>query len=206
MSAPTRLFLLRHAEVEERYHRVFGGRIDMELSPRGHTQAQALAKYLGKVSFDAIYASPMKRAQQTLAPILENRIVKPTPIDDLRECHFGDWTGMTWQQVHDKYQVSAFHWLDMMEQAKIPNGECANTFRARVEPALKQILEAHSGQTIAIMCHGGVVRMLLSILLNIPLPRWALVNIEYASLTEVNHSPLKTEIQLLNLTPWRDLP
>ncbi len=205
MSAPTRLFLLRHAEVEERYHRVFGGRIDMELSPRGHTQAKALAKYLSKFSFDAIYASPMKRAQLTLAPILENRSIVPALIDDLRECHFGDWTGMTWQQVHDKYQVSAFHWLEMMEQAKIPNGECTQTFRARVEPQLRMILDEHAGQTIAIMCHGGVVRMLLAVLLDIPLPRTALMNIEYASLTEVHYAPHKTEVQLLNLTPWRDL-
>ncbi|MDB6026064.1 MAG: phosphoglycerate mutase/fructose-2,6-bisphosphatase [Verrucomicrobiales bacterium] len=205
MSAPTRLFLLRHAEVEERYHRVFGGRIDMDLSQRGHTQANALAKYLSKIPFDAIYASPMKRAQQTLAPILAERASTPVLIDDLRECHFGDWTGMTWQQVHDKYQVSAFHWLDMMEQAKIPNGECSRTFRARVEPHLKSILEAHAGKTVAIMCHGGVVRMLLSVLLDVPLPKLAMVNIEYASLTEVHYSSLKTEVQLLNLTPWRDI-
>ncbi len=205
MSAPTRLFLLRHGEVEERYHRVFGGRIDMDLSPQGHLQAEALAKYLKNVAFDAIYASPMKRAQQTLAPILRDRSIEPTIIDDLREAHFGDWTGMTWQQVHDKYQVSAFHWLEMMEQAKIPNGECCQTFRTRVEPCLKTILESHSGKTIAVMCHGGVVRMLLSLLVNIPMPRLAHVNIEYASLTEVHHAPIKTEIQLLNLTPWRDL-
>jgi broad specificity phosphatase PhoE len=205
MSAPTRLFLLRHAEVEERYHRVFGGRIDMDLSPRGHLQAQALAKHLSRVPFDAIYASPMKRAQQTLAPILADRSTTPMLIDDLREAHFGDWTGMTWQQVHDKYQVSAFHWLEMMEQAKIPNGECCQTFRSRVEPPLKNILETHEGKTVAIMCHGGVVRMLLSILVGFPMPRLASVNIEYASLTEVHYTPQKTEVQLLNLTPWRDL-
>ena len=37
--SPTRLLLLRHGEVEDRFHRVFGGRIDMDLSPRGHQQA-----------------------------------------------------------------------------------------------------------------------------------------------------------------------
>jgi broad specificity phosphatase PhoE len=204
--SPTRLFLLRHAEVEDRYHRVFGGRIDMELSPRGHEQALALARYLRPITFDAIYASPMKRAQQTLAPILQDRAQQPVMIDGLREAHFGDWTGMTWQEVHDKYQVSAFHWLDMMEQAKIPNGECCQTFRARVEPCLREIMEANSGKTVAIMCHGGVVRMLLSVLIGIPMPTLARVNIEYASLTEVHHSSLKTEVHLMNLTPWRDLP
>ena len=65
---PTRLFLLRHAEVEEKYHRIFGGRIDMNLSALGHEQAGKLAGYLAGTTFDAMYVSPMKRAQQTLAP------------------------------------------------------------------------------------------------------------------------------------------
>ena len=40
--AATKLFLIRHAEVEERYHKVFGGRIDMGLSRRGQEQAKQL--------------------------------------------------------------------------------------------------------------------------------------------------------------------
>ena len=64
----TTLHLIRHAEVEARYQGVFGGIIDMNLSPRGHEQSAALAKYLETISFDAIFASPMKRVQQTLSP------------------------------------------------------------------------------------------------------------------------------------------
>ena len=73
----TRLLLTRHAEVEARYQAVFGGRIDMDLSPRGHEQAATLARYLQSKSLTAIYASPMKRVQQTLAPLLVNGAPKP---------------------------------------------------------------------------------------------------------------------------------
>lgn len=202
---PTRLFLLRHGEVESRYQRVFGGRIDMELSPQGHVQATALAEYLKETKFDAIYSSPMKRAQQTLAPLLANYKMEATTLPDLHEVHFGDWTGLNWQEVHDKYQVSAFQWLDMLEQAAVPNGECSRTFRSRIEPCLKEILENHSGQSVAVVCHGGVIRMILSILLDLPLPKLAHFEIEYASLTEIHLLAHKTEVQLLNFTPWRDL-
>lgn len=204
-SSPTQLSLLRHGEVETRYQRVFGGRIDMDLSPQGRAQAEALAKYLQQTKFDAIYSSPMKRAQQTLAPLLANYKIASTTMPDLCEVHFGDWTGLSWQEVHDKYQVSAFQWLEMLEQAAVPNGECARTFRARIEPCLKQILKNHSGQNVAVVCHGGVIRMFLSILLNLPLPKLAHFEIEYASLTQVVLHPHKTEVQLLNFTPWRDL-
>ena len=97
--AITRLLLFRHAEVEEAYQRVFGGRIDMNLSPRGHEQATALAKHLAPIKFDAIYASPMKRVQQTLAPFQASNPPAPRVLADLREIDFGDWTGMIWEEA-----------------------------------------------------------------------------------------------------------
>jgi broad specificity phosphatase PhoE len=201
----TQLFLLRHGEVESAYHRVFGGRIDMNLSPEGHAQAEALAEYLASEPLDAIYCSPMKRARQTLAPLLARKKMEHTIISDFCEVHFGDWTGLSWQEVHDKFQVSAFQWLEMLEKAAVPNGECSRSFRSRVEPCLRKILADHEGQRVAIVCHGGVIRMILSILLELPLPKMSAFDIEYASLTEVHLHPHKTEIQLLNFTPWRDL-
>ena len=204
MIAATSLFLLRHAEVEERYHRVFGGRIDMELSPRGHEQAVALAKHLKHKSFDAIYASPMKRVQQTLAPIVAGRNCAPVTLPGLREVDFGDWTGLGWEQVKQKFGISAFDWLNQLERGAIPNAESGKSFRERVEPCVQQILRDHPGQTVAIACHGGTIRMILSILLAMPLPHMASFEIEYASLSQVHHWPHKTEVQLLNFTPWRD--
>src|SRR5215472_4230198 len=99
IESPTRLYLLRHGEVEARYQRVFGGRIDMDLSPLGREQATALAAYLQGVPFDAIYASPMKRVQQTLAQLLQNQIPQPVILPELREVDFGAWTGLGWEQI-----------------------------------------------------------------------------------------------------------
>jgi broad specificity phosphatase PhoE len=117
------LFLVCHAEVEERYQRVFGGRIDMELSPRGHQQAEVLAQFLHGLQPNAIYASPMKRVHQTLAPLLQNSAPSPTILPDLREVDFGDWTGLTWEGVREKFGVSAFEWLHQLERNGISNAE-----------------------------------------------------------------------------------
>src|SRR5262245_20138703 len=92
----TRLLFIRHGEVEARYQNVFGGRIDMDLSPGGNTQAIALARYLRHRHLDAIYASPMKRVQQTLAPLLVETAHTPVILPGLREVDFGDWTGLTY--------------------------------------------------------------------------------------------------------------
>jgi len=203
--AATRLLLIRHAEVEARYHGVFGGRIDMELSPRGHEQAAALAKCLYQKPLAAIYASPMKRVQQTLAPLLVNGAPKPVILPDLREVDFGDWTGLAWEEVQAKFGVSPFSWLEQLECNGIANAECAETLQDRVEPCLRQILAAHSGQQVAVFCHGGIIRVLLGILLHWPLSRMGAFEIEYASLTQVLVLPHKAELQLVNFTPWRDI-
>jgi broad specificity phosphatase PhoE len=204
--SPTRLLLIRHAEVEARYQGVFGGRIDMDLSPRGHEQAAALAKYLHQQPLNAIYASPMRRVQQTLAPLLVNGAPKPIILPDLREVDFGDWTGLAWEDVHTKFGISAFAWLEQLECDGIANAECSETLQDRVEPCLRQILAAHAGQQVAVFCHGGIIRVLLSILLRWPLARMGAFEIEYASLTHVVVRPQKAELQLLNFTPWREIP
>lgn len=199
------LLLIRHAEVELRYQGVFGGQIDMELSPRGHEQAAALAKYLRQKAVTAIYASPMKRVQQTLRPWLVNGAPNPTILSDLREVDFGVWTGLAFAQVQARFGVSAWEWLNKLESAAIPEAECARTFRARVDPCLRQIIQNHAGQQVAVVCHGGVIRMLLAILLDMPLSRMGAFQIEYASLTHVMLRPERTELQLLNFTPWREI-
>ena len=201
----TRLLLIRHGEVEAKYQGVFGGKIDMNLSPRGKQQAKILADYLRVKTIDAVYASPMKRVQQTLAPTLQRHGKTQTVIRDLREIDFGDWTGLDWHEVRDKFNFAVHEWLDQIEHPGAPNGESGKSFRARLEPCLRQIVQQHRGQNVAVFCHGGVIRALLAILLELPLPKTNSFEVEYASITQVAIHPHMAEIELLNFTPWRDL-
>ena len=176
----------------------------MDLSPRGHEQAAALAAYLGRKTLHAIYASPMKRVQQTLAPLLVNGTPRPTILADLREVDFGDWTGLAWVDIQTRFGVSAFSWLEQLESDGIANAEGGETLRERVEPCLEQILAHHTGQQVAVFCHGGIIRVLLGILLQWPLSRLGAFEIDYASVTQVLVTPERVELQLVNFTPWRE--
>ena len=206
MESFTRLYLLRHGEVESRYHRVFGGTIDMELSPLGHEQVQGLADYLRSHPPDSIFASPMKRVQQTLAPLAKQTGKLANVLTGLREVDFGDWTGLSWDQVMDRYQVSAFEWLEQLEAGAIQGAESTALFRERIEFCLREILLECPNQNVAVVCHGGVIRMFLSVLLGLPFRKMGAFDIEYASVTRVLVRPGKVEVELLNFTPWKDLP
>lgn len=176
----------------------------MDLSARGHEQAATLARHLSREKLDAVYASPMKRVQQTLGPLLGNGVPDPVVLHDLREVDFGDWTGLVWEEIQTHSGISAFDWLTELERGTVPNAESGAALRARVEPCLQRILRDHAGQTVAVFSHGGVIRMLLGILLGLPLRETAQFEIDHASVTRVAVNPDQAEIELLNFTPWRD--
>lgn len=202
---PTQLYFIRHGEVEEKYHKVFGGsRIDMALSPLGQKQGEAVAEWLKDTKLDKIYASPMLRVQQTLAPTAKQRGMEPELMAGLREVDFGDWTGNRWDEVQAKFGVSAFDWLEIIESNGIPNGEPVQELMSRVRECLIRIVNAHPHQKVAVFCHGGIIRVMIALLLEMPLMRMAHFNIEYGSISVVEIQPEKkhaVEIELLNFQP-----
>ncbi len=191
-----------------RYRQIFGGsRIDMELSALGHEHAQALADWLGESRVDAVYASPMIRARQTAAPLLQERGMNPVILDNLREVDFGDWTGFRWDQIQEKFGIAAYDWLDVLENGGIPNGDTADALRQRVRPCVQAILDDNAHRTVAVVCHGGIVRVILSLLLEVPLAHMAHFNVDYGSVTMLELQPHKKhaiEIELLNFCPLTD--
>ena len=201
----TRLLLIRHGEVHVDYHNKFGGAIDMDLSPNGKKQAKVLANYLRGKTIDAIYASPMKRVQQTLAPTLKQGKLKQTIYPGLREIDFGDWSGLGWKDVEERFGFQSHRWLHQIQNHGAPKGESGTVFRQRVEPCLREIIARHPGGNVAIFCHGGVIRMMLAVLLKLSLPKTNHFDIEYASITQVALHRHMNEVELLNFTPWRDL-
>ena len=211
LPAPIQLHLIRHGEVETSAHRVFGGsRIDSRLSDEGARQAARLADYLRRVNYDKVYISPMRRAQLTAEPLLAGRGLQPGTLEGLREVDFGNWTGLRWEEVKEKHGLSAFQWLQQLSGPGFLDGEHENDVRGRVQASLDTILADSAGKTVAVVCHGGIVRMALSILTGLPLRSLEIIEVDYASVTwvsvgEARETTVRNEIQLLNFTPWRDL-
>ena len=202
----TRLILLRHGEVDERFQRHFGGRIDMELSARGHTQAVALAHQLRCERPDVVYTSPMKRVLQTLAPFSTSDAPKPIVLEDLREVDFGEWTGLVWEDACARQGVKTHQWLEALDLGLVKDAEPIPQYRARVERCLRQIISSHPEKTVAVYCHGGVIRALIAIGLELPLTVTGAFSVDYASLTELEvHDGGRFVLKRLNHIPWRDV-
>lgn len=207
MEVRKRLFLLRHAEVEAAYHQTFGGTVDMNLSEFGLKQAALLVPFLKEFSLDAIYSSPMKRVQQTIEQVLPEVDHQSHQIlPDLREVDFGSWTGLKWHDVIDVHGQSAFDWLKHLEQGEIKEAEPMISFEGRTRLALNTILDHPDHHHVLVACHGGVIRMILSHLLDLPLQKLQHFDVDYASITEVHVRTDINEIKLLNFRPWAENP
>lgn len=202
---PCTLFLIRHGEIEETYQRIFGGcRIDMGLSPLGLRQAEAAGRWMDAHRVDRLYASPMRRAQLTLAPMAARKGLTPVNLADLREVDFGEWTGCAWDELKARFGVDARDWLTQLDSGRVKDAETGDQLLARVAPCLRRILDESAGQSAAVVCHGGIVRALLALLLQIPLPKTACFRVEYGSITTVHIQPDKVhrvEIEHLNVRP-----
>lgn len=194
-------YLMRHAEVETAYHQTFGGRINMKLSERGQVQARALADFLQRRSLDSCFSSPMKRAVQTASPC--RKWTKPVLLNGLREVDFGDWTGLRWEEVQEKYGKSARDWLHLLEANAIPKAEPIEQFRARIQESWNILCRPENGNRIGVFGHGGVIRMLLALLLQMPARQMAAFELSYASVTILHIQENRPEVQLLNYCPWR---
>jgi broad specificity phosphatase PhoE len=200
----TRVFLVRHGEVEEPYKGVFAGRTDIGLSPIGEKQALVTAKFLSEQNIHAVYASPMKRVKLTLEPFIKLTSLKPVFLDELVEIDFGAWTGYSFAEVEQHFGVNAYTWLDQIDNGRIPKAETTEDLVRRVKPAIDRIITKHKGENIAIFCHGGIIRVIISILVDIPLVKLGKIGIDYCSVNKVEINDNGASLRLLNFLPWKN--
>lgn len=174
----------------------------MELSPLGHEQAKGLAKFLNDRNFDRIYRSPMIRVRQTAKPLLDALDREAEVIDDLREVDFGVWTGHKWHEIQEKFGVDAEDWLVHLENGEVAEAESMDGYRSRISGSLERMMREGAGQNVLVLCHGGVIRMLLALLLEETFSKMGRFEVDFASLTVIERRSNRTEIKLHNFAPW----
>jgi probable phosphoglycerate mutase len=182
----TTLRLLRHGETPHTIEKRFSGtRFDPPLSERGQGQARAAAKHLALIGgTEVIIASPLTRARQTAQAVADELGLEVFIDDDLRECDFGDWDGLTFAEASERAGVALSQWLGNPEMAP-PGGESMLQLAARVAEAQRRILFAHSGKNVLIVAHVGSIKMLVREALGAPISTIHRLQLAPASLCTV---------------------
>jgi alpha-ribazole phosphatase/probable phosphoglycerate mutase len=164
----TRVWLIRHGEpADEARHRCYGS-LDVGLSKKGREQMEHVAGYLKSEPITSIYTSPRSRAREG-ARILAATVSHPVEVvEGLREIDFGDFEGLTYDEIAARYPDLYRKWMEKPTEVLFPNGESFPEMRTRVLKSFEAIQHKHDGETIAIVSHGGVNRIVLAGALQIP--------------------------------------
>jgi probable phosphoglycerate mutase len=161
--AATRQVLVRHGETAFTAQRRYSGRGDVDLSPRGEAQAAAAAVRLSTLVGAAavVVTSPLTRCRRT-AEAIANRL-GPAPIrvePALIECDFGEWEGLTFAEVKQRWPDQLDAWLGSTDVPP-PGGESFGAVAARVTAAVTNLVATYSGQTVVVVSHVTPIKLLL---------------------------------------------
>lgn len=88
-------YVARHGQTEWNLEKRWQGQLDSALTPAGWRAAEDLARFAVELRIDAIFASPLGRAQDTAAVVADTLGIEVATLADLAEMHHGAMAGMT---------------------------------------------------------------------------------------------------------------
>ena len=161
--AATRLVLVRHGETVFTAQRRYSGRGDVDLSATGEAQAAAAATRVATVVGTAavVVTSPLTRCRRTAEAIA--RRLGPAPIEvesDLIECDFGEWEGLTFAEVKQRWPAELDAWLSSPDAAP-PGGESFRAVSTRVSAVVSKLVATYPGQTVVVVSHVTPIKLTL---------------------------------------------
>jgi alpha-ribazole phosphatase len=199
MTAKTRIYLIRHGEVEGAGTPRYNGQADVPLSKRGKAQYHELKPRLPDAGIVACYTSDLSRCAEGAEILGAHLGVEPVRHKELRELNIGIWEGMTWASLIENYPTEWQARLDDIVNYRVPRGESLHDMHNRVMPVVRDIAARHLGEEVLVVGHGGVNRVILLNAIGAPLA--SLFNIEqnYCCLNIIDYyADGKTVVNLLN--------
>ena len=180
----TKILLIRHGDTEY-VDEALAGRIDSPLNAEGIEQSHRVAEALKHLSIEAIYASPLKRTQQTAQPLAKFLNLNVKINHELNQVNFGEWQGLSFDEL-----IQDPNWKIFQENpalAKIPGGEDGFMVRERVSTAILKLIANHpQNAIIAIFSHGSIIRHTISHFIGLPLENLNKIRIAPASISTLS--------------------
>ena len=167
-----RILLARHGETPWNAEGRYQGREDIALSPLGEAQARALGERLRKVPITRAVASPLKRARHTAELALGERELPLTLDPGLMEIAHGTWEGLLASEIRERDGDRLRAWRDTPHEVLMPEGESLQHVLDRAWPAFARACGGlGDDDTLLVVAHDAVNRVLLCRVLGIPLAR-----------------------------------
>jgi 2,3-bisphosphoglycerate-dependent phosphoglycerate mutase len=176
------LVLLRHGQSLWNQKNLFTGWVDVSLSKTGEEEALRAADLLRDFSFDVLFVSALKRAQETANIVLQGKSIKSYTAEALNERRYGELEGKDKDSMRKLYGVNQVEIWRRSFDKKPPGGESLKDTCERVWPYFQKEIEPYLklSKTVLICAHGNSLRALIKYLENVGDEEIALVEIPTA--------------------------
>jgi probable phosphoglycerate mutase len=197
----TKIILVRHGHVEGISPERFRGRADLMLTAEGHRQADATARRILQTwTPAAVYASPLSRCRATAKAIGRPFGLAPNPLDNLIDIDYGEWQGLTPDEARGRWPEQLEAWYRAPDWATIPGGETLQDVHARIAMVLRKVTAKHPRDTVVMVGHDSVNRVILLHALQLPLARYWRLGQDPCAINQIDFSEAGFTIRSLNET------
>ena len=156
----TRICFIRHGETDWNVEKRIQGQIDIPLNETGRAQALAMAFNAAHHNFSAVYSSDLSRAKETAEAVAEGRSLEVDTLPQLRERHYGIFQNVTKDEAGTRYPEAYAYYEARDIHYDFETGESLQAFSERVTQAVDWLIRHHTGHTIAVVTHAGVLDIL----------------------------------------------
>ena len=158
----TTFLLVRHGQTEWNRVERFRGRVDVPLNETGLKQAEATGRRVAEMARPvAIYSSPLSRAVKTAEAIGRSTNLPVEVHPGLIDIDYGDWQGLTPEEARSRWPEMIAAWYTSPGLAAIPGGETLGEIRLRAMRTVVELSARHAGQTILMLSHTVINRIIL---------------------------------------------
>ena len=201
----TRIYLIRHGQVEGHEEKRYNGQVNVSLTPLGRQQSDRVCCCLANIPLHAVYSSDLDRSRYCAELIAAAHDLTATAYASLRELNIGDWEGRTWAELQQAYPEDWQARLRDLVNFQVPGGESLQDAADRIRPTIQGIIEQHAGGDLALVAHGGTNRIILLDAIGAPLTQAFCIEQDYGCLNIIDYfADGNSVVKLLNGTSHQD--
>lgn len=180
------LHFIRHGETDWNVLGKIQGSYDSELNENGIKQAHELSRKIldENMVFSKIYSSKQRRARKTAEILSYTTGIEYKVLEGLEEINLGDWEGMSWSEVRDRFPVEYEQWYHNRRYTNAYHGESYDDMLLRALKAVHNIISENE-EDVAIVTHSAVIMCIQCYLTNTPFEKMGLFKSDNMSITTI---------------------
>jgi broad specificity phosphatase PhoE len=192
-----KIYLIRHGQTDWNIQRKIQGSHDIPLNETGRRQAKKLAQGMDSRPVSRIFSSTLTRARETAECISSRQGVEIYFMPQLIEVEFGEWEGLTWEEIDTRFPKEHKLWRENPAQVAPPGGETQAQIKKRCAETVHEIIKRTNGkEDAAVVSHGATLANMITYMLRNDTKEGIIVS--NSSITTIDYNPVSKVFTLLH--------